>query len=307
MIKKVSFILLILVVALLVLGVLKKKKQRSMVAQATVVAVADPSVERLGNALRIYYPFRPPYTSENPVTNRNGYCLDVLHRIFPNATFVRKDCELPELVASLKDNATAALISVGAHPLVKGYPQATRPIGYYNVVILTPRHSSWRYTGPESLEQIRLGYTGDYLEAPIIAQHWEKHQNNPERVKHFTYESSLSDWMKMALAKEIDAFVATEATGTWEDAHSNLDLIDTFRISKPIARVPLYLTLSNADPAFAERVLEEYAEGLQRLLQEGTLSRLAQHYDLPDDTLPDADSLNHTATEVPLERTKPLE
>ncbi len=288
MIKKVTFVLFILIVALLALAILKKKKAQSAApAQTAAVAVVDASADCLGNALQIYYPYWPPYASENPVTNRNGYCLDVLRRIFPKATFVRSDCELPEIVPILDENPVAGFVTVGAHPLVKAYAQSKEPIAYYNLVILTSRHSTWRYTGPESLEQICLGYAEDYLEDTLIAQHWAKHQNNPERAKLLGHYSTTSDWVKMVMAKEIDAFVVAEATGTWDDAHSNLSLLDTFRISQPIARVPLYLTVSNLNPAFAERVLEEYAEGLQRLRQEGTLSRLAQHYDLPASTLPE--------------------
>ncbi len=280
MIKHVCVLLAMALAVLLVAGLAKKQKQRARVAAAVATVVEEAPVARVGDQLQIYYPFWPPYSAENPVTNRNGFCLDVIRRIFPKADFIRCDRELPDLVAILKENPAAALVNFGAHPMLEGFARSQAPIVRYNVVVLSPRARSWRYAGAASLEEICLGYGVDYLEVPLVAQHWAANRENPARAKCFPQGSGMAIWMQAAQAGEIDAFIATEATGEWDDDHTNLEVRDQFRISEPIDSVPLYLTLSNLNPEFAEAVLAEFAAGLERLAADGTLDRFHRDYDL---------------------------
>ncbi len=282
MIRKLCFMLFIALLALLAIGLFKKHKKRTAEAVQVIAEETTPLKALAGNALRVRYSFWPPYAAENPVTNRNGYCLDVLRRIFPQATFIRDDRELPEAVPVLSEDPAAAFVIFGKHPLLKDFPQSTEVFGFYNVVIFSPRQKAWRYAGPDSLETICLGYGADYLEVPLVADLSAKYQNDPTRIKCFPFGSKMNVWMALAEKGEVDAFIATEATGEWDDAHSNLVLRDAFRASEPIARMPLYLTLSGLDPAYAARVLQEFDDGIRRLEREGVLTRLRQHYGLPE-------------------------
>lgn len=282
MIRKLSLILLLALVALVALGLLKKQRARRAAAGARPAAEAVAQSTRAGDALHVHYTLWPPYTAENPVTNRNGYCLDILRRIFPGATFERDDREMAGFVSLFAEEPACATVNFGRHPDLKGLPQSAEPIAFYDVVVLSPRARPWRHTGPESLEGIRLGYSAGYLESPAVAAHWARHKDNPARARLLPRGTGTADWARVALAGEIDAFVATEATGAWSDDWSNLALRDRFRASAPIDRVPLYLTLSGKDPAFAERVLQEFAEGMARLRREGVLERLRRHYGLPE-------------------------
>ncbi|MEG1480299.1 MAG: hypothetical protein RSD41_04780 [Kiritimatiellia bacterium] len=281
MIRKVCYflfaLLALMVVAKMIKGCTSAVKP---VAMKTALAVAEV---KTGNALRLYYEVWPPFIAENPMTNRNGYCLDIIRQIFPQVTFISEERGMKVMIETLRDQAQGATVNYGQHPNLKEFPHSRTPIVFYTLGIYTLRSNPWVYSGEASLDHLRLGYSSDYLESTFVANHWKRYQKDAQHVMRFDDENSSSfDWANMVIAGKLDAFILTIDSRTWANANSNLELIDTFRSSGPVDHVPLFLTVSGKDPVFAEQVLKEFEAGMLRLREDGTLARLRQYYGISE-------------------------
>ncbi len=278
MIRNACILLVGLLAALFALKAFVSLRARRA-APAAPAAQGAPAEALAGNALHVHYQPWQPFAGHDPISGRDGFCLDVIRRIFPGATLGYDEHPTDAaLFAHVADSADCALVTLGKHPDLAGFPQSKTPIAHYAITIVSPRASRWAYRGPESLEGIRLGYSRSYLEAPLVAEHWARHRDDPGRVLLFPDDSEVRDWLPRALAGECDAIVLTLAAARWAADNSNLVLRDDFRDAGAVQMVPLYLTLSPKDPAFAAAVLEEFERGMARLEADGTLARLRAFY-----------------------------
>ena len=87
MIRKLCYLLFGILVALCALKAITAAKARRASTPAPVPPSAEETATPLaGNALHIHYQPWQPYAGHDPISGRDGYCLDVIHRIFPQAT-----------------------------------------------------------------------------------------------------------------------------------------------------------------------------------------------------------------------------
>lgn len=276
MIRKLCYLLFGLLVALCALKALTAAKARRAAAPAAPAEEAAPPLA--GDALHIHYQPWQPYAGHDPISGRDGYCLDVIHRIFPRAVLAYDEHPTDaQLIAHVADSPDCAIVTLGDHPDVDGFPRSKTPIAHYAITVVSPRKSAWRYAGPDSLEGIRLAYSRTYLDAPLVADHWVRHKGDPKRVLLLPDDSTVADWLPRALAGECDAIVLTLAAARWDADNTNLALRDDFRDAGPIQQVPLFLTLSPKNPD-APAILEEFEQGMARLEADGTLARLRALY-----------------------------
>ncbi len=282
MIRKLCVALVVLLIALFALKGMAVLKARRAIAPAVPAAAPAPAAvaEALaGNALHVHYQPWQPFAGHDPISGRDGYCLDVLRRIFPGASFAYD--EFPSdaaLIAHLADSRECATVTLGKLPELEGFPQSKTPIAHYAITIISPRSGDWVYTGPDSLAGIRLAYSRSYLEVPLVAEHWARCRDNPARSLLLPDDSGIADWLALAREGKCDAIVLTLAGENWDAGNTNLDIRDDFRDAGIVAEAPLFLTLSPRDPAFAARVLAEFERGMARLEADGTLARLRALY-----------------------------
>ena len=272
MIRKLCYILFGILVALCALKAITVAKGRRAHAPAPATPAAETAPTLAGNALHIHYQPWQPYAGHDPISGRDGYCLDVIHRIFPQAILAYD--EHPTDAQLIPD---CALVTLGRHPDVAGFPQSKTPIAHYAITVVSPRKSAWRYAGPDSLENICLAYSRTYLDAPLVADHWARHKDDPKRALLLPDDTSADDWLPRALAGDCDAIVLSLAAARWDADNTNLVLRDDFRDAGPIQQVPLFLTLSPKNPS-APAILEEFEQGMARLRADGTLDRLHALY-----------------------------
>ena len=278
MIRKLCYILFGILVALCALKAITVAKGRRAHAPAPATPAAETAPTLAGNALHIHYQPWQPYAGHDPISGRDGYCLDVIRRIFPRAVLAYDEHPTDaQLIAHVADSPDCAIVTLGDHPDVDGFPRSKTPIAHYAITVVSPRKSAWRYAGPESLEGIRLAYSRSYLDAPLVADHWARHKDDPKRALLLPDDSTVADWLPRALAGECDAIVLTLAAARWDADNTNLVLRDDFRDAGPIQRVPLFLTLSPKNPD-APAILEEFEQGMARLEADGTLARLRALY-----------------------------
>lgn len=278
MIRKLCYLLFGLLVALCALKALTAAKARRAAALAPAAPAEEAAPPLAGDALHIHYQPWQPYAGHDPISGRDGYCLDVIHRIFPRAVLAYDEHPTDaQLIAHVADSPDCAIVTLGRHPDLAGFPQSKTPIAHYAITVVSPRKSAWRYAGPDSLEGIRLAYSRTYLDAPLVADHWVRHKGDPKRVLLLPDDSTVADWLPRALAGECDAIVLTLAAARWDADNTNLVLRDDFRDAGPIQQVPLFLTLSPRNPD-APAILEEFEQGMARLEADGTLARLRALY-----------------------------
>lgn len=278
MIRKLCYILFGILVALCALKAITVAKGRRAHAPAPATPAAETAPTLAGNALHIHYQPWQPYAGHDPISGRDGYCLDVIHRIFPQAILAYDEHPTDaQLIAHVADSPDCALVTLGRHPDVAGFPQSKTPIAHYAITVVSPRKSAWRYAGPDSLENICLAYSRTYLDAPLVADHWARHKDDPKRALLLPDDTSADDWLPRALAGDCDAIVLTLAAARWDADNTNLVLRDDFRDAGTIQQVPLFLTLSPKNPS-APAILEEFEQGMARLRADGTLDRLHALY-----------------------------
>lgn len=282
MIRKLCIALVVLLIALFALkgmAVLKARRAAVPPMPATPAAPTAAAEALAGNALHVHYQPWQPFAGHDPISGRDGYCLDVLRRIFPDATFAYDEFPTDAaLIAHLANSRECATVTLGKLPELEGFPQSKTPIAHYAITIISPRAGDWVYTGPDSLADIRLAYSRSYLEVPFVAEHWARYRDDPAHHLLLPDDSGIVDWLALAREGKCDAIVLTLAGENWDADNTNLDIRDDFREAGDVASAPLFLTLSPQDPAFAARVLDEFERGMARLEADGTLARLRALY-----------------------------
>ena len=270
MIKKLNIVLLVIAAVLFGikgLQVLLATRAASAATESRSLNAAGPVVSSLSP--RILYCYWPPYAAENPVSNHNGYILDIVRAIFPCARFDRRETPLAERVAVLHQDRNAVLVSYGHHPLLRSFPQSKSSTGYYELAVFTARTNAWHYTGPASLDQIRLGCSPEYFECAELTNH------------HFVAISEEDDFaahLADVQKGRFDGFIETHSVYQWDLETSSVAVRAELRMSEPIGRVNMLFTASDKDPAFSKKLLDDFEAGLARITASGELARIKQYY-----------------------------
>ena len=280
MIRKVCILLVALIAAMIILKLaLLSGGKGTEVKSAPSVTRAEDAKSDL--APTVYYTRWVPYAVENDVTHRNGYILDLVRAIFPKARFVRVFQDMHEVERAIERDPDGVSVMYGDHPVFAAYEKAPTPLHEIDMVVYTLRTNDWRYASTlDSLAQLRLGFTEDYLDVKILRTLLEKH---PDRVRvYHAGETNFDNIAAEVLAGRIDAFAVSlgNAADSRQVGMAAERMLD-FRQSKPIGKGdPLFIP-SNRDPARAKRLIEDYERGLRLVERTGELRRLREYYGMP--------------------------
>lgn len=278
MIKKLNSVLLVALVLLLVLKMAKDKL--SEVSTAPVESVAVASVRNGEFTPTVYYTTWVPYALANPVTKRNGYLLDLVRAIFPNARFVRVGGSVRNLAERLREDPSGVLCECGEHPLLKDSISAPSPLLRREISVYTERSNPWVYKNASSLESLCLSVMENDLDSKVVREHFEKFKGDPKRVRFFTGDFCDNvNWRDELIAKRIDAYIDTRLVGIKSSLLGSLaEQMLWASVSPPIDTVDVLFSVSNRDPAYAQQLIAAYERGLQAVESSGELRRLRDYY-----------------------------
>ena len=278
MIKKLNTVLF--VALLLLLGLKMAKDKLADVPSAPTAVVPSAPVRNAEFAPTVYYVTWAPFAISNPVTKRNGYLLDLVRIVFPNARFVRVYGTARDLAAKLREDPSCVLCEHGEHPLLKDSVLAPTPLLRREISVYTVRSNPWVYDGVASLEKLCLSVTEDDLDSKVVRAHYEKFKDDPKRVRFFTGTLRDNvDWRDELMSKRIDGYVNTRLVSVKSSLLGALaEQMLWASISEPIDTVDVRLTVSSRDPNYARQLIDAYERGLKEAEASGELRRLRDYY-----------------------------
>lgn len=268
MIKKLNIALIAAVGAILVLKVIIGLCSGSG-ATASAVAFQEGEVRNAAFTPHVHYYTWIPYASENPLTNRNGYILDVIRAIFPRAVFIDDLKDVGDTAEIFAKDPDACVVCYGDHPNLVDFPVAPTPIVQTDVVLFTDRTNPWRYRGPDSLKELRIGLDADYLDSPVVRAQENKVilPDNITRAAQFA-----------KIGNGVDALVSSGSDDAMIFSDTSVGEHVNYRRSAPIDRVGILFRISNKDPEKAKAYIEAYERGWEEIRKSGEIDRIREYY-----------------------------
>lgn len=279
MIKKLNILLFVLVGLLLA-----AKFARDRLQTPTSVAEEDAPAIAVRNAdlpINVYFESWPPFALVNPVTHRNGYALDIVKAIFPKARLIPIDEPRTNAASSLVGDPLGVNVLDGRRPDLLRYPAAPTPIVEEDLVVYTLRTNAWTYTDAASLDRLRLVFGEDYLDSEVLRNLLARKSGRVRVLRHT--EPAFAAPLGLVNAGEADGVVmGASFYKTVKLLGMNPETLLFYRISSPIDRIPLLLTVSNLDEALSRRIIDAYEKGLREITASGELRRIREYYGLSD-------------------------
>ena len=284
MIKKFN-VALAVAFAVLILFKVVKTLMPERGGNAAVAAKVETAKEDETQAINVYYDNWSYYAQEDRISNRNGICLDTLRAIFPKAKFCRVNCEdVSSFGAKLREDPSGVLCTFGNHPDLKDFPAAPTPIGQSKIVLYTLRSNPWRYTGPESLEKVKIAAARDFLDFKALRDLYERFGEDSARLKVLPVSASAADFEKVVESGAADAFVATGVklnnalSADAAQQRSSTSRLKRFRFSGEIASDDILLRVSSTDPDLSKKIIDAYEAGMKRISASGERRRIFEYY-----------------------------
>lgn len=277
MIKKLNIILLVAVVAMVV----AKFGADALSSSGTSEPVREASSESESAALspRILYDTIVPFAMENPMTGHNGYILDLVRAVFPDARFDGRRLDVETVWSILTNDATAVCVTYGDQERLREFPHAPTPLAETDIVLYTRRTLEWNYTGPESLMKLRVGFTDEYEDCGKLMEMYAKSLKTERPMTIFKpTDRYYRDPLAAVLDGKVDAIALTRTSFSSATIGITADTLVHFNISPPIDRIPLFLIVSGRDPEYAKRLIEAYENGRRSLEASGVLRRIGEYY-----------------------------
>ena len=286
MIKKLNIALAIAFAVLIAVKAIKSVlPERGRKAAVQAEASRDSADET--PAITVYYDNWTYFAQENRISNRNGICLDMLRAIFPRAQFRRVNVEdVSSFAEKLREDPSGVLCTFGRHPDLKDCVTAPTPLAYSTIVLYTLRSNPWRFTGPESLEKIKIATSREFLDFGLLRDLYERFGEDSQRLKVLPGNTSAADLEKIVETGAADAFVATGVkldnalSADAAQQRSSTSRLKRFRFSGEIARDNVLFRVSSADPDNSKRIVDAYEKGIRRIEANGQRRRIFEYYSM---------------------------
>ena len=278
MIKKLNICLFVIVLTILLLKIGSDALANRGSGGSDAGSAAAP-VLNAEFSPQIVYETMVPFAVENPLTRRDGYILDMLQAIFPNA---RRDARAinPENVHKiLSEDPTAVCISYGDHPVLREFPHAQTPLAVEDIALYTSRDFEWNYAGPDSLAKLRIGMTVDYEDSSVLMRLREALQKTDRPMQIFTPSDKYYRDPLVAISDGVvDAVALSDLDYSVRELGITSETIFSFNVTPAIDHVPLLLIVSNVDPEYAKRLIDAYEAGFKEIEASGRLRRIREYY-----------------------------
>lgn len=263
-----SWVSLALVLVSLILGCLVAGPWVGGVAasddDAPVVLAADE-----------WCPYNCAPGAENP-----GYMVEIAKRVLGEAGYEVQYQVMPWTRALLAAERGQVSGVIGAIPteVPQGFVLPRESLGVAATDFFIRRGDNWRYTGIDSLAQVRVGVIRDYGYNPAMDAYIAEHEGF--RVQATLGEDALQTNIRKLLADRIDVVVSNRAVFFYTAKSMTVRERVAFAGSAADHEA-LYIAFSAADPRAPElaRLLDE---GIRRLRASGELDTLLAPYGLVD-------------------------
>ena len=236
-------------------------------------------------AINVYYDNWTYFAQEDRISNRNGICLDTLRAIFPKAQFHRVNGEnIFSYAKKLQEDPSGVLCTFGTHPDLKDFAVAPTPIASSKIVLYTLRSNPWRYTGPKSLENIKIATARDFLDSKLLRDLYERYGEDSPRLKVLPVSVTAAELEKTVESGAADAFVATGVklnnalSADAAQQRSSTSRLKRFRFSGEVSRSDVLFIVSSLDPDLSKRIVDAYETGLRRIDKSGQRRRIFEYY-----------------------------
>lgn len=281
MIKKLNITLLVLFGGMLAFKMVRTAAEgRAPVSAPVCDAVSEVKSDLVIDVICCY---KPKIMAIDEIANHNGFLLDELRAIFPKARFkFTQEDYMDESVRALATNprAVAVFPTSAAGPFTNACA-ATTPLGWSNLIVLTPRTSTWIYKGHDSLKDLRILVDNELCEIELVRSLRSnghlidiKDSNDPVYGLFRAFADGTAD----------AAFCLTSMTRSGEMLSDMTSIeFEDLRFSRPICRVNQTIFVSNLDTNFAQRVIADYEAGMKRIKESGERRRICEYYDFTDD------------------------
>lgn len=269
MIKKINIAVVILFFAMLLVKMIVSLGGGS--ASKGVVTPIAPEGSQLEPT--VYYPWWPPYFAEDVVAKRDGMVLDQIKAIFPRARFVGTGDYGVTNNEKLRADRRGVTFYVREAEDVSGFVASTNALATFVIRISTLRSCPWKYTGPDSIRDIKLYVPAVVSTVPFVKDLIDRGVGRIADANENVDGKLLSGQMD----GYVDCAAMYKASdGT--DGHSFA--YEEFHFSPPLAKSDLIVLVNAADPEFAEAFIRDFDAGLERIRANGQLRRIKEYYGL---------------------------
>ena len=281
MIKKFNIFLVVVFVLLLGLKGLNEIRAARERDVASPDTPSDTSQEPSLPPPNVYYLHWSYFANEDPISNRNGILLDVVRAIFPGAKFKLLRGSPETFVEKLRTDSRAIVLGYGHHPAFKGCLAAPTPLGYGKFILMTLRSNPWRYTGPESLDKVRILMSIDYLDYSILRERHEKLGPDSPLLRVLPQSTTPMELAVMVEEGMADAFVTggdQGDTGGIALEAMSVKVLQHFRKSPEVGRDDILLYVSSLDKDYSKHLVDAYEAGIRRIDESGERRRIFAYY-----------------------------
>ena len=284
MIKKINIALVSVFAVILLVNALKGvlSGERDCVRKARV---ESPSAASDVPKVNVYYVRWSKFAMKNRISRRNGVLLDIMRAIFPGSDSHHITGDAKKFVEKMSEDPSAVVIGFGAHPDLAECRRAPTPLVMAPLIVRTLRSNPWRYEGPESLDKLRLVVRSSLLDYAIGRERLQSLPAGSDRMLVVDGGMGIGEITDLIESGKVDGFLATGEDRTSEIEMTAVQILQRFRTSKIIARDPVYLYVSNVNPAFADAVIDAYESGLRRIEASGERARIFAYYGMTPEPL----------------------
>jgi len=220
-----------------------------------------------------------PYNCD-PASEQPGYAVEIARKVFEAAGHTVDYQLMPwarTLVEVRNGNVDGA---IGAAPdEAEGLVFPERSIGSSDNQFWVKRGNSWRYTGPASLEQIRLGAILNYTYSEDVDAVLAANRGKVGKVTLATGDDALEKNLKMLDLGRLDAVIENTAVARYR--LKELGLSEAMETAGGFEPTPVYIAFTPAKPQGADYA-KLLSEGIAKLRASGELAQIMARYGLKD-------------------------
>ena len=218
-----------------------------------------------------------------PDAPARGYLVDMLEAILGAHYELRYSLEPWTRAVKMADTGERQLL-LATTPSTTREVKLSEPIGVDQTCFFIRSESSWRYTKPSDLENLRLGVIQDYNydgEGPIdqrIARY--RKQKNPLLELSYGNDALQSNFRKLAAGRS-DVLIENENVG-----RHTLKLLGLENTIRPAGCISHYLGVLHIGVSRkmknSDQVLRQINQGVAELRTSGRLAQLLKPYGIAD-------------------------
>lgn len=252
---------------------------RPAIILAALVALGISSSPAKADEISFVGDLWPPFNGVSG-SNSEGYLLDIAREIFEPQGHHVSYVVLPwaRAVREVRAGTYNALLG----PFISEAPGLIFPeeeVGYTRLSFFTRADSKWRFTGPESLKNIRMGIIQGYGYRPWLQEYRQRHSEN---FIVMSGEDAVLRNLQLLIRGRIDAIPTNEYSFRYRAKQAGV--LDQIRFAG-------YDTLGKGQKlyiAFApnRRGSADYAKllstGIRDLRRTGRLAKILKRYEIKD-------------------------